>query len=341
MAKVSKNIFERSQAEVTVGSHPERLLILAVAWCAMVAMGVVGASTIVNPESRLPVIDPLLEAIARSKQPVPPQDIVQPEATEHINLVPTLTADEAYLEEYLQDLEEVPTPVTVEESPAEAQPVDVVESDPSANPSTDSSANPSTGNQVPIWLYWAILLSCSAGSTVVTVLLYRLTRPLPSAADLQKSQLSAQKARQLNVKRSKSKFKSKFKSKAKPKSQLKSKAKDSVTAAQQQVKQQQPQTQIKAPKVNVPSVTNVNISDVNISDVNIPAIAPLHISTPDDVETPKLNIEPVVDPQPTPTKKVSRADRLAKLAQRAKQQPPKRLVDMMDIRRRNHLAPFS
>jgi hypothetical protein len=71
----------------------------------------------------------------------------------------------------------------------------------------------------------------------------------------------------------------------------------------------------------------------------VAAIAPLRIQAPTNVEPLQVQLEPVIDPQPV-RKKISRAEQLAHLAQQAKQQKPKSLVELMDIRRRDSFAPF-
>lgn len=337
MAKVSKETFAKNQAEVMVGTHPERLLILGGAWLVMVTMGVMGVSAIVNPEQRLPIIDPILTAIAQVKQQPTPQDLAKREDTETINLVPTLTTDEDYLQAIPQDSTES-TAIAEEVATPDPEATISLET-PTVTPTTENGTNANQNNHVPLWIYWAIFLSCTTGSAIITMLLYQLTRPLPSAALKQSQRLPLGKP---THKKSLAKPQATHK-RATPKQVIS--VKQPKVEAIQQVQQQIVQQPI---KFSQPPVSTVEIpvmdlpaEEVPLPLVKVPAIAPLNISTPDDVETPTLKIEPVVDPQPVLSPTTSRADYLASLSQRAQQQPPKSLVEKMDIRRRNQLASFS
>ena len=269
--------------ELGAKAHPERFFLLGGAWVAMMMMGIIGGSALVDPDTRLPVIDPLLEAIAIAKQD---KAVFTPE--EQLELDRHSESGIDVLSSVpLQpqgDIESSETPV----AETEVLTVPEVESDIFTEEAEESPVpiETTSRNKVPSWLFLLMITSCLAGSSLITFLLYKV-------ADTKKS-IKGKKKRVRKVAR-------------KP---------ISASAANQSQR-------------------------VKIPVVNVPAIAPLKISTPQAVAPPKLDIKPVVDPTPAATPKKSRAAYLAKLAKNAKQQSPKSLVEMMDIRRRNHLAPFS
>ncbi len=278
----------KESVELTPQSHPERLLMLGGAWLAMVTMGIMGMSALVNPQKRLPLIDPLLEAIAEMKQqehifaPAPEDE----KADKTIDALSAVIIGQGYFAEPAESSADV---ISLANGKSDAATVvdemqgsgtEEIAKEPSPVP-TVVDAVPK--NDVPTWIYLAIASSCIAGSSVITVFLYKLTSPrrhaLPSARKLTRRSIEQKKV-------------------------------------------------ASTPSLKIPVV-------------EVPPVTPLKISTPQRVQPPTLKIEPVVDPQPAERPKRSRADYLAQLARNAKEQRPKRLVDVMDVRRRNNLAPFS
>ncbi|AFY39040.1 hypothetical protein Lepto7376_2783 [[Leptolyngbya] sp. PCC 7376] len=264
----------KGNIELSPKAHPERFFLLGGAWLIMMTMAVMGGSAIVNPDKRLPVIDPLLEMIAAAKQresvftPVKKHYKEAKRADKTLDLVSPVTLAQDYFTDAVEsqsDVLSIADGIVEPISESASQSVPPVPATPRDN--------------VPTWMYLAITGSCISGSSILTLLLYKLT-----AAKATKSQKRARKSPHSRV--------------------------------------------AQANRVKIPVV-------------NVPAIAPLKISTPKAVAPPQLKIEPIVDPEPAATPKHSRAEYLARLAQNAKQQSPQSLVEMMDIRRRNHLAPFS
>lgn len=280
--------------------HPERLLLLGGAWFAMMCFGVFGTTTLINPNAKLPIIDPILKLVAekpetsvatldkslvtavggRISQIVTPTPKPEPEIASETVLEP-----QGALDAVNDDLAAIATPTI----PAESAPAKLAPVPPSAEDTT-----------VPLWVYAAIIASCASGSLLITYGLYKITQPKarqqPAAMRTQasKTQTTRQFPNAMGTK--------------------------SVMAKKLSESHQTPTIAMPKPKP-------------------VPAIAPLHISTPTKVAPPQLHLEPVTDPAPAP-RKISRAEQLAAIAKQAKHQPPKSLVDLVDIRRRGSLAQF-
>jgi hypothetical protein len=263
-----------SNSPEVVASHPERLWILGGVWLAIASIGFMGSATLINPEVKLPVIDPLLKKLDRSSDK-PHKTLTFEEPMEHLRtlspVVPMLPAVEKLLPEtlVLPEIQAI-APLVVTNPPA-----------PTTHQPTVNTPTAPKGN-VPIWAYGIIIASCAVGSSLITYSLYRLSR-------------LASVHRQGKARR-----------RVKP-NQSRSPVRQSATT-----------TPVGQP---------------------VAAIAPLRIQAPTNVEPLQVQLEPVIDPQPV-RKKISRAEQLAHLAQQAKQQKPKSLVELMDIRRRDSFAPF-
>ncbi|MGB2927146.1 MAG: hypothetical protein WBB82_17740 [Limnothrix sp.] len=324
--------------------HPERLFLLGSAWLAVMCLGVFGATTLVNPDAKLPLVDPLLKFIetyperAEQKQkdaafelykqgkdesdvfgPVIAVDSIAEDAVRAIaiqniadnptikKLVPTAPASKAIA---IQDVVDNPTikKLSPTEPAALATPI-VVEPTPIASqtqtaPTTapESVASPTPSRNIPVWTYLAIIASCASGSLLITYVLYQVSQ---RNKRLQRSPKSQKIKRKVVRNRNLGTVKPARKVAQNP----------AIAIAEQPV----------AKPVPLPKI--------------IPAIAPLHISTPTKIEPPQLHLKPITDPAPAP-RKISRAEQLANIASRAKEQPKKSLVDLVDIRRQGHLAQF-
>ena len=90
-----------------------------------------------------------------------------------------------------------------------------------------------------------------------------------------------------------------------------------------------------------PMATHHVVDPARVELLPVEVIAPLQISTPKNVELPQVKLELLVEPQSSQLRKLSRAQQLAILATRAKQQKKQSLIDSVDIRRRNPWASFS
>ncbi|OKH14590.1 hypothetical protein [[Limnothrix rosea] IAM M-220] len=289
---VSEKRRKKASATLEPPLHSERLFLLGGAWVAMVTMGFLGLSALVNPEKRLPLIDPMLEAIAAMKQQehifAPAPEDVKADKTPDVWSAVDLGV--GYFGEPAEFSADVVSLVAVEsdavvtadgiiESGSVAETIAVAP--PTLPPAVDVMPK---DNDVPDWVYWAIAVSCISGSSVITLFLYKLTSP------------------------------TKVQSRPSTRRPVRRRMKTAAVAT--------------APVTKIPVVA-------------VPPITPLKISTPKTVQPPTLKIEPVIDPQPAEQQKHSRADYLATLAKNAQRQRPKSLVEMMDVRRRNHLARFS
>ncbi|NJN73248.1 MAG: hypothetical protein HC799_10815 [Limnothrix sp. RL_2_0] len=285
--------------------HPERLLLLGGAWFAMMCFGVFGTTTLVNPNAKLPIIDPLLALLTdkpetseaqldaslvtavgeRISQIVTPEPKPEPAAINEIASEPQVPAD---------NVNEEPGAIATPTIPAESTSTKLVPAPAPVQPSPDDAS-------VPFWVYAAIIISCASGSFLITYMLYKATQPK-----------QRQKATIMPSRSSK-------KGMASPKHPREIGAKSAVVA-----------------KISAPSQT----STITIPKPEpVPEIAPLRISTPTKIAPPQLHLEPVTDPEPAP-RKLSRAEQLAAIANQAKQQPKKSLVDLVDIRRKGPLAQF-
>lgn len=279
--------------------HPERLLLLGGAWFAMMCFGVFGTTTLINPNAKLPIIDPILKLVTeksetpaakldkslvtavggRISQIVTPTPKPEPEIAIETALEPQGAVDA------VNDNAAAIAPPTI---PAESASTKLAP----VPPSPEDTA-------VPFWVYVIIIASCASGSLLMTYLLYKATQPKPRQ---QQTAVRAQATKTTIRQRPKAMG-------AKP-----------VMAKKASNPRQTPIIAMPKPKP-------------------VPAIAPLHISTPTKIVPPQLHLEPVTDPEPAP-QKISRAEQLAAIANQAKHQPKKSLVDLVDIRRQGPLAQF-
>lgn len=285
--------------------HPERLLLLGGAWFAMMCFGVFGTTTLINPNAKLPIIDPLLELITKKPE------------TSDVKLDKSLVTAVGGRISQIVTPEPKLEPAAINEIASEPQvPADTVSEDPAAI-ATSTIAAESTSTKlaptpapalvppspedasVPFWVYAAIIASCASGSLFITYGLYKATQPKPR----QKQPSVRTKAGKPMTARKRPHTKG-----AKP------------VAAKGQKPRQTPMVTLPKPEP-------------------VPVIAPLHISTPTKIAPPQLHLEPVTDPDPAP-QKISRAGQLAAIAKQAKHQPKKSLVDLVDIRRQGPLAQF-
>jgi len=286
--------------------HPERLLLLGGAWFAMMCFGVFGTTTLINPNAKLPIIDPLLKLVTEKPETstakldkslvtavgIKISQIVTPEPEPEI-VIETALDPQGAADAVNDNLRAIANPVITEESAStKLAPVP---------PSTEDNA-------VPVWVYLAIIASCASGSLLITYVLYKATQPKPR----QPQPVVRTKAIKQKV----------IKTTAiAHKSPQALRSKKSVMAAQGHNNPRQ------TPTIAIPQPEP------------IPAIAPLHVSTPSKIAPLQLHLEPVTDPAPAP-RKISRAEQLAAIANQAKHQPKKSLVDLVDIRRKGPLAQF-
>lgn len=280
--------------------HPERLFLLGGVWLAMMCFGVFGTTALIDPNAKLPIIDPILRLVTekpetaaakldkslvtavggRISQIVTP--VTKPEETEIA--IETVLEPQGAADAVHDNLRAIAPPTIPEESAStKLAPVPT---------STEDTA-------VPFWVYVIIIASCASGSLLMTYLLYKATQPKPrqpqTAVRAQTSKTTIhQRPRAMG---------------AQP-----------VMAKKASNPRQIPIIAMPKPKP-------------------VPAIAPLHISTPTKIAPPQLHLEPVTDPEPAP-QKISRAEQLAAIANQAKHQPKKSLVDLVDIRRQGPLAQF-
>lgn len=258
-------------------AHPERWLILGSVWLAIASMGFVGASALVNPELKLPLIDPFLEAMARRGEKSAVEQGLRPFYPVVSEVQPLLPSPGAIASVEFIEVEVIETQTTETVKPSESvktpAPVPVVQ------------PQKQRGSHVPPWAYGIIIASCGAGSSLITYSLYRLNL---------------------------------------------------MVAARRQGKPQRKRIKKTVAPVRRPVG---QMSKATPLGKSVEAIAPLQIKTPGNVEPLQVQLEPVIDPQPV-RKPISRAEQLVHLAQQAQQQQPKSLVELMDIRRRDRLAPF-
>lgn len=152
--------------------HPERMYILGGSWLAMVSLGMVGMSAIVNPDVKFPIIDPLLEKLA-------PQIVATTEQTADFSTSSIRgTATPSALSQTSTEIPEIqPEPAVIEAA------------QPSESTAPDLIPQPSATSAMPTWFYVGIIASCIAGSSLITYFLYKVTQqPTQPKKSPQKSQ---------------------------------------------------------------------------------------------------------------------------------------------------------
>lgn len=137
-------------------SRPERLYVIGSVWFASLFVGFMGLSALINPDVRIPVVDPLLEQLAAQK--------VQPTAPPVGKPKPAPTAIAPAPQPQPPKVTPSPTVKAVPPSPTAATP----------QPPAQPAAPPVTEDAISFWIYGAIIGSCLSGSTLITYSLYRL-----------------------------------------------------------------------------------------------------------------------------------------------------------------------
>lgn len=161
-----QNLSQATVATKNEKQHSERMYLLGGSWLAMVSLGMVGMSSIVNPDVKFPLIDPLLEKLA-------PEIVVT--TGEGGDLATSSIRGTATPNALAKAATEIPE--------TQPQPTASQAAQPKQSTSPDMIPPPAATSTMPAWFYVGIVTSCIAGSSLITYLLYKATQP----TQLQKS----------------------------------------------------------------------------------------------------------------------------------------------------------